>query len=169
MRWQLKAKLGLAAILIAVWWVTINVAWVEVSSTHQLTGGELAGWLNLMPAIALAALFIAGYGRLTRVLGVFAAAVVAYSALVTLTFDWVENQAVIEILEQISGVMNADQHQAGVTLVSLPTILISGVIGIAAATAVLTAVFSKSKSRSAKPNEPEVDIVDNRALWDEQS
>ena len=93
--------MGLAAILIAAWWISINVAWVEVGSNQQLTGGELAGWLNLVPAIALAALFIAGYGRLTKVLGVFAAMVVVYSALVTLTYDWVENQAVTDILEQI--------------------------------------------------------------------
>ena len=169
MRWQVKARLGLAAVLIAAWWISINVAWVQVGSNQQLTGGELAGWLNLVPAIALAALFIAGYGRLTKVLGVFAAMVVVYSALVTLTYDWVENQAVTDILEQISGVMNADQHQAGVTLVSLPAVLISGVTGIAAATSALTAVFSKGKTRRTRTAEPEVEILDNRALWDEQS
>jgi hypothetical protein len=168
MRWPVKARLGLAAILVAAWWISINVAWVEVGD-KQLTGGELAGWLNLVPAIALAALFIAGYGRVTKTLGVLSALVLGYSALVTLTFDWVENKAVTEILEQISGVMNADQHQAGVTLVTLPAVFISGVIGIVAATASLTAVFSKGKSQRTIPAETEVQFSDNRALWDEQS
>lgn len=161
--------MGFAAILVAAWWISLNVAWVEVSEKQQLTGGELAGWLNLIPAIALAALFIAGYGKLTKTLGVFAAAVVGYSALVTLTFDWIENKAVTEILEQISGVMNADQHQAGVTLVSLPAVLISGVTGIAASTASLTAVFSKGKDKRPRSSDSEVELSDNRALWDEQS
>lgn len=169
MRWQVKAKLGFAALLVAVWWISLNVAWVEVNEKQQLTGGELAGWLNLMPAIALAALFIAAYGKLVKILGVFAAAVIAYSALVTITFDWVENKAVTDILEQISGVMNADQHQAGVTLVSLPAVLISGVVGISASTAVLIAVFSKGKTQGAGIATDDVEYSDNRALWDEQS
>lgn len=168
MRWLMRAKFGLAALVVAAWWVTVNVAWVRIGD-KTLTGGELANWLNLFPGVALAAIFIASYGKGQRILALLASLFLIYAGVVSITWDWVVNPAVTNALEQLSGVMNADQHMAGVAVTVTTWPLISGLIALISAGITLWAGFLSTKSRVAKTEANSDSKPDNRSLWDEQS
>jgi hypothetical protein len=162
----LKTKLSLLALSLAIWWVTINVTWISIGDSG-LTGGELAPALNLAPAIAITALFIAAYGRLVRALLVMVSLVSGVAAYFTVATDWAQSGAVISILERISGVMNADQHAAGVAIEHSPMLYASALVATLASALAIWAIFAARQPTPSRASE-ETGAIDNRSLWDEQ-
>ena len=161
----MRSKLLALASLIALWWILVNVAWVTVGQ-NQLTGGQLMPVLNLIPGIALTGIFIAFYRKLVRTLLILVTTALGFATFATFTSDWSSAEAVISVLEQLSGVMNADQHAAGVSVVLSPAIYLSGAVsGIAAIMALVFAFGNRALERKIV-----VDLAreDNRSLWDEQ-
>lgn len=163
---MLKTKLSLLALNLAIWWVTINVTWISIGDTG-LTGGELAPALNLAPAIALTALFIAAYGRVVRGLLVMVSLVAGVAAYFTLATDWALSAAVVTVLEQLSGVMDADQHAAGVAVNVSPMLYVSTLSASLASALAIWAILRAGQPTEARTRE-ETGAIDNRSLWDEQ-
>ncbi|MFM1950621.1 MAG: hypothetical protein RL418_308 [Actinomycetota bacterium] len=161
-----KRLVGLA--LIGLWWVSVNLAWVEVGN-QSLTGGELAPVLNLLPAIAGVSVFISMYGKFTKLLGLFATFLTAIGAWISISTNWQASAAVVEILEQISGVLNADQHASGVSVVVTLAPLVSAGLAIATGLVITWASISTESRASSSIIKQDAVINDPRTLWDEQS
>jgi hypothetical protein len=166
MRWVMRAKSSLIALSVAAWWILVNLPWLQVGQ-EEFTGGQLIPVLNLLPAIALTALFISIYGKLRRTLLIAAASVLTIGLYLSVSVDLSVSAVVVTELERLSGVLNPDSHQAGVT--------ISDAWGkyaaIAAnAVALLTALFGlRSNQQRAERKESGSANDDNRSLWDEQN
>ncbi len=166
MRWVIRAKSSLIALSVAAWWILVNLPWLQVGQ-EEFTGGQLIPVLNLLPAISLTALFISMYGKLRRALLIAAASVLTIGLYLSVSADLSGSAVVVTELERLSGVLNPDSHQAGVT--------ISDAWGkyaaIAAnAVALLTALFGlRSNQQRAERKESGSANDDNRSLWDEQN
>ena len=166
MRWVMRAKASLIALSVAAWWVLVNLPWLQVGQ-EEFTGGQLIPVLNLLPAIALTALFISMYGKLRKTLLISAAAVLAIGLYLSVSADLSVSAVVVAELERLSGVLNPDSHQAGVTISDawgkFAAIAVNGV-------AMLTALFGlRSNQQRAEREEGESANDDNRSLWDEQN
>jgi uncharacterized membrane protein len=151
---------------LAIWWVLINLPWLAVGE-EEFTGGQLIPVLNLLPAIALTAVFISFYGKLRKILLLLAAAVTGLGVYLSFSQDLETSAVVIAELERLSGVLNPESHEAGVSISQLWGQFAAIGAGIATVFAVVFSLFgSSSKSpASAKSEETE----DNRSLWDEQN
>ena len=166
MRCDMKGKYSLVLLLTAAWWISINVPWVQMGE-RTLTGGELAPVLNLAPAIAAAATFLAMYRGSLKLMSLMTMATALVSAIYTFAENWVMSDAVTLVLEQISGVMNADQHAAGLAIVVTVAQPISGSLAILVAAASIFA-FIKPRSPMRELSQDEELPEDSRSLWDEQ-
>jgi hypothetical protein len=96
-----------------------------------------------------------------------AAAVLAIGLYLSVSVDLSVSAVVVAELERLSGVLNPDSHQAGVTISDawgkLAAIAVNGV-------AMLTALFGlRSNQQRAEREEGESANDDNRSLWDEQN
>lgn len=166
MRWAMRSKASLVALSVAIWWVLVNLPWLIVGQ-EEFTGGQLIPVLNLLPAIALTALFISLYGRLRKTLLVAVALIAVVGLYVSLSADLAVSAVVIAELERLSGMLNPDSHDAGVA--------ISEAWGKYAAIAVnslaiLLTLIGLRNSKERSPNgESESVTDDNRSLWDEQN
>jgi hypothetical protein len=162
----MRSKASLVALSVAIWWVLINLPWLIVGQ-EEFTGGQLIPVLNLLPAIALTALFISMYGKLRKTLLVATALIAVIGLYVSLSTDLAVSAVVIAELERLSGMLNPESHQAGVA--------ISDVWGKYAAVAVnslaiLATIFGLRGSAEKSPrSESEPVSDDNRSLWDEQN
>lgn len=156
---------GLA--LIGAWWVSINLAWVQVGN-EELTGGELSPVLNLLPAIAAVSVFISMYQKPGVILGLVASSLSFIGAWLSVSTQWQNSAEVVEILEQISGIMNADQHASGVRVLVSIVPAISAGIAFASGIFLARASFGKRSSSSKTEIDEAASTNDPRTLWDEQ-
>lgn len=166
MRWAMRNKTSLIALSIAVWWVFVNLPWLTVGQ-EEFTGGQLIPVLNLLPAIALTALFISMYGKLRKTLLVAIFLVLLVALYVSYSTDLAKSAVVIAELERLSGVLNPDSHQAGVTIATawgkFAAMALNGL-------ALLSVAFGPRANQSkATEAENEGNAEDNRSLWDEQN
>jgi hypothetical protein len=146
--------------------VLINLPWLTVGE-DEFTGGQMIPVLNLLPAIALTAVFISFYGKLRRILLLLAAAVTGLGVYISFSQDLVASAVVIAELERLSGVLNPQSHEAGVSIAHLWGQFAAIGAGIAT---VLAVVFSLFGSRSKAPaSSKTLETEDNRSLWDEQN
>ena len=154
------------ALSVAIWWVLINLPWLIVGQ-EEFTGGQLIPVLNLLPAIALTALFISMYGKLRKTLLVATALIAVIGLYVSLSTDLAVSAVVIAELERLSGMLNPESHEAGVA--------ISEAWGKYAAVAVnslsiLATIFGlRGRAEKSPRSESEPVSDDNRSLWDEQN
>jgi hypothetical protein len=162
----MRSKSSLVVLALALWWVLINLPWLAVGE-DEYTGGQLIPVLNLLPAIALTAVFISFYGKLRRILLLLAAVVTGLGVYISFSQNLEVSAVVIAELERLSGVLNPESHDAGVSIYQLWGQFAAIGAGIATVFAVVFSLFgSRSKSpASAKTDETE----DNRSLWDEQN
>ncbi len=162
----MRARTSLVALSIALWWVLVNLPWLLVGQ-EEFTGGQLIPVLNLLPAIALTALFISIYGKLRKTLLAAIFSVLLAGVYLSATSDLATSAVVISELERLSGVMNPDSHQAGVTIVEAWGKYAAMVVN---AIAMITVLFA-SRSNLGKQSEMsrETPAEDNRSLWDEQN
>jgi len=166
MQWEMRSKSSLVVLALALWWVLINLPWLAVGE-EEFTGGQLIPVLNLLPAIVLTAMFISLYGKLRSTLIVLAAVVTTLGVYLSFSQDLVSSAVVIAELERLSGVLNPESHEAGVSITNLWGQFAAIGAGMASVLAiVISLVGTRSKSTtSAKSDETE----DNRSLWDEQN
>ena len=166
MRWVMRSKSSFVVLALALWWVLINLPWLAVGD-EEFTGGQLIPVLNLLPAIVLTAVFISFYGKLRRTLVVLALVVTTLGVYLSFSQDLVASAVVIAELERLSGVLNPESHEAGVSTSNLWGQFAAIGAGIASVLAIVISLFgTRSKSpASAKSDETE----DNRSLWDEQN
>lgn len=166
MRWAMRSNSSLLVLALALWWILVNLPWLAVGG-QEFTGGHLIPVLNLLPAIALTAVFISFYRKLRRTLLLLVAAVATLGLYISFTQDLESSAVVIAELERLSGVLNPELHEAGVSITELWGKLAA--IGANAA-AVLASVLSLLGSTSeAKTKSQTKDSQDNRSLWDEQN
>lgn len=151
---------------LALWWIFVNLPWLKVGDV-EFTGGQLLPVLNLLPAIALTALFISLYGKLRRVLVIAIAGILAIGIYLTFSSGLHQSAVVIGELERLSGVLNAQSHQAGVTITE------NWAKYAAAGLAVLSiaAALFNLRAKSSEGTNPDTaaEASDNRSLWDEQN
>jgi len=160
-----KSSLGLLALSQALLWIFVNTAWLDVGS-EQLTGSQLSNTMNLLPAIALIMVFISAYKKLQRTLWIGSGITSGLVGVMALSTDFAQSPAVVEILENLSGVQNATPADAGIILTAGPMIWVSVVTSFAAfALGILLAI----KPPKPKSKEFAAAIEDHRSLWDEQS
>jgi len=160
-----KSSLGLLALSQALLWIFVNTAWLDVGS-EQLTGSQLSNTMNLLPAIALIMVFISAYKKLQRTLWIGSGITSGLVGVMALSTDFAQSPAVVEILENLSGVQNATPADAGIILTAGPMIWVSVVSSfVAFALGILLAI----KPPKPKSKEIAAAIEDNRSLWDEQS
>ena len=166
MRWVMRSKSSFVVLTLALWWMLINLPWLAVGE-EEFTGGQLIPVLNLLPAIVLTAVFISFYGKLRRTLVVLALVVTTLGVYLSVSQDLVASAVVIAELERLSGVLNPESHEAGVSTSNLWGQFAAIGAGIASVLAIVISLFgTRSKSTtSAKSDETE----DNRSLWDEQN
>ena len=162
MRWPVKTNLAALATW-AISWVLINTAWIAVGDT-QLTGSELAAIANLVPAIAILAIFISRYRTLALVGKIFSAALALSFLLWMILTDPSRSPAVIHILESISGIQNATAEQAAVEIERLPMFYVAS--ASLALTSLVNLLTAQAKGRSREDLDSLQD--ENRSLWDEQ-
>ena len=166
MLWEMRAKSSLAILSIAIWWVLINLPWIAVGSA-EFTGGQLIPVLNLLPAIAITALFISLYGKLRRVLLISVLAILGIAIYLSLSTALESSAVVIAELERLSGILNPESHEAGVSISES-----WGKLAAIAANAIGFAITAFGlRATSTKPREvtQQMDSSDNRSLWDEQN
>lgn len=166
MLWAMGTKASLVALGIAIWWVLVNLPWLIVGD-EEFTGGQLIPVLNLLPAIALTALFISMYGNLRKTLLTATVLVSAMGLYLSLTADLAASAVVIAELERLSGMLNPDSHDAGVAISEAwgkyaaiavnASALLAGLLGL------------RSTSTKLPRGESESATDDNRSLWDEQN
>ena len=162
----MRTRNSVIALSIATWWVMVNLPWLTVGE-EEFTGGQLVPVLNLLPAIALTALFISMYGKLRRTLIAAIFLVLLGAIYVSASADLTASAVVISELERLSGVMNPDSHQAGVAIAEAWGKYAAMVLnGIA-----MLSVFVRSRSPQSQGSETEnqSSTEDNRSLWDEQN
>ncbi len=165
MRWVMRAKNFTIAASIAIWWVLVNLPWLVVGA-EEFTGGQLVPVLNLLPAIALTALFISLYGKLRRSLLISVVIILALGGFLTITADLTQSSVVIAELERLSGVMNAQSHEAGVAVNDSWARIATFAAAVVAAVFTLFGLGAKSTAPVRQPATAE--SSDNRSLWDEQ-
>ena len=166
MRWVMRAKSSLAILSIAIWWVFVNLPWIAVGSA-EFTGGQLIPVLNLLPAIAITALFISLYGKLRTLLLFSVVATLGLAIYLSLSTVLESSAVVIAELERLSGVLNPESHDAGVAI----TQSWGKLVAIAAnAIAMIITALGLGANRS-KPTDAagKSESSDNRSLWDEQN
>lgn len=160
-----KSSLGLLALSHALLWVFVNTAWLDVGA-EQLTGSQLSNTMNLLPAIALIMVFISAYKKLQRTLWVGSGIASGLVGIIALTTNFAKSPAVVEILENLSGIQNATPGDAGLILTAGPMVWVSALTsGLALSLSLLLAI----KPPKPKSKEVAAAIEDNRSLWDEQS
>ncbi len=166
MRWVMRTKNLILALSLALWWIFVNLPWLKVGDV-EFTGGQLLPVMNLLPAIGLTALFISLYGRLRRVLIVAIAATLALGVYLTLTSNLSQSAVVIAELERLSGVLNAQSHQAGVSITDGWAKYAAGALALLS----VAAAFYSLRAKGSGEAKPEVasESSDNRSLWDEQN
>jgi hypothetical protein len=162
----MKSKASLAALSVAIWWVLVNRPWLIVGQ-EEFTGGQLIPVLNLLPAIALTALFISLYGKLRKTLLVATALVASVGISVSLSADLAVSAVVIAELERLSGMLNPESHDAGVAIAEAwgkyAAIAVNSL-------AILAALFGlRSSKENSTASESASASDDNRSLWDEQN
>ena len=165
MQWAMRAKSSLAILSIAIWWVLINLPWIAVGSA-QFTGGQLIPVLNLLPAIAITALFISLYGKLRRVLLIAVVAILGLAVYLSLSTALESGAVVVAELERLSGILNPESHDAGVSIEESWWKLAA--IATNAISMVITALGLRGSRTKPRPATEEMDPSDNRSLWDEQ-
>lgn len=161
----MKSSLGLLALSHALLWIFVNTAWLDVGS-EQLTGSQLSNTLNLLPAIALIMVFISAYKKLQRTLWIGSGLTSALVGVIALTTNFAQSPAVVEILENVSGVQNATPADAGLILTAGPMIWVSAITSVIALGLSLLLAIRPPQQRS---KEVAAAIEDNRSLWDSQS
>ncbi len=166
MRWVMRSRTSLSALAIAIWWVFVNLPWLVVGET-EFTGGQLIPVLNLLPAIALTALFISIYGKLRKTLLIAVTLVLAGGLFVSLVSDLNISAVVISELERLSGILNPESHEAGVKVAESWAKFAS--IGLNSLAILVTLMSLRGKSSPANRESSEPEAQDNRSLWDEQS
>ena len=166
MRWVMRSKASLVVIALALWWVLVNLPWLLVGE-EEFTGGQLIPVLNLLPAIALTAVFISLFGKLRRTLLFLVAGITGLGIYISISQDLEASAVVIAELERLSGVLNPESHEAGVSISYLWGQFAAIGAGIAAMFAVAFSLFgSRSKSTATAETDQ---THDNRSLWDEQA
>ena len=161
----MRSKSSLVVIALALWWVLVNLPWLLVGE-EEFTGGQLIPVLNLLPAIALTAVFISLYGKLRRSLLFLVAGITGLGIYISISQEFEASAVVIAELERLSGVLNPESHEAGVSISYLWGQFAAIGAGIAAMFAVAFSLFgSRSKSIAKVETNP---AHDNRSLWDEQ-
>lgn len=166
MRWVMRSRTSLAALTIAIWWVFVNLPWLAVGET-EFTGGQLIPVLNLLPAIALTAIFISMYGKLRKTLLVAVTVVLAGGLVVSMVSDLMISAVVISELERLSGILNPESHEAGVKIAESWGKFAALGLNLLAILVTVLSIRSKSSRSNRESSEPEA--RDNRSLWDEQS
>jgi len=166
MPWAMKSKASLAALSVAIWWVLVNLPWLIVGQ-EEFTGGQLIPVLNLLPAIALTALFISLYGKLRKTLLVATALVAGVGLYVSLSAQLAVSAVVIAELERLSGMLNPESHDAGVAISEAwgkyAAIAVNGLAMLAVLLGLRSSQEKSTASESASASD------DNRSLWDEQN
>lgn len=133
----------------------------------EFTGGQVVPVLNLLPAIAFLALFIALYGKFRRALITAVALILILGAYLSMAANLEQSAVIVEELERLSGVMNAESHEAGVRISESWVRVAASTLALVGA---LTALYSlRRKDAGAAKSEVSVHASDNRALWDEQN
>lgn len=160
----MKSSLGLLAINHALLWVLVNTAWLSVG-TEELTGSQLSNTLNLLPAISLIMIFISAYKKLQRTLWVGSGISSAMVAVIAVTSDFAKSPAVVEILENLTGIQNATPADAGLILTPGPMVWISSGVSVLA---LGMSIFLTLRPPQARVQQRETQTEDNRSLWDEQ-
>lgn len=162
----MRSRASIAAFATALWWVLVNLPWLTVGEA-SFTGSQLLPVLNLLPVIALTALFISMYGKLRRTLLLVSTAVLAFGLYATLVSDLSLSAAAIAELQRLSGILNPQSHDAGVEISEVWGKYAA--IGVNVLSIVATAWgFSGTASRSRQEHD-EPKQNDNRTLWDEQN
>ncbi len=166
MRWAMRAKTSLIALSIGLWWVLVNLPWLSVGQ-EEFTGGQVIPVLNLLPAIALTALFISMYGKLRRTLLAAIFLVLLSGVYLSYATDLSTSAVVISELERLSGVMNPDSHQAGVAISEAWGKYAAMGVNLLAVVSVL--LGSRTRQASSDDAGSQAPSEDNRSLWDEQN
>jgi hypothetical protein len=166
MQWVMRSKSSLVVLALALWWVLVNLPWLAVGEA-EFTGGQLIPVLNLLPAIALTAVFISFYGKLRRILLVLVAGITGMGVYISFSQDLEASAVVIAELERLSGVLNPESHEAGVSISHLWGQFAAIGAGIATVLAVAFSLFRSGSKSNAKVSTD--DTQDNRSLWDEQN
>lgn len=166
MRWAMKNRNALLALAIAAWWICVNLPWLSVGE-EQFTGSQVLPILNLLPAIALMALFISIYRKFRRTLLVAIVAVIGWALYLSVTSELSQSAVVIAELERISGILNPESHQAGVAIVELSGKFLAIALNLIA---IATTFFTfRDQPKVAVEDKSEERVEDNRSLWDEQN
>ncbi len=166
MRCLMRTKTSFIALSIAIWWVLVNLPWLIVGD-EEFTGGQVIPVLNLLPAIALTALFISMYGKLRKTLLAAIFLVLLGGIYLSAVTDLSVSAVVVAELERLSGVMNPDSHQAGVAISEAWGKYASIATNAIALLAVLFGFRTPQSSSTAGQNI--TNSEDNRSLWDEQN
>jgi hypothetical protein len=162
----MRSKASLVALSVAIWWVLVNLPWLIVGQ-EEFTGGQLIPVLNLLPAIALTALFISLYGKLRKTLLVAVALISGVGLFVSLSSDLAVSAVVIAELERLSGMLNPDSHDAGVAISEAWGKYAAIALNSLAIAATLIGLRSSKEKSPSSESESVAD--DNRSLWDEQN
>lgn len=164
----MRKKLSILALSIAIWWISINFNWVQVGE-KSFTGAALSPALNLLPAIALLMLFISIYGRLVRLLLLLISGFSAYGAAASLTTTWLAAPAISAEFERLTGIAGGDHTQLGISAELTLWPQFSGALAlITAAVALWILLTGRRASTQSKNSETPEEVLDNRALWDQQ-
>ena len=123
--------------------------------------------LNLLPAIAITAVFISLYGKLRKALLMLAILTSGLGVYISLSQDLQSSAVVIAELERLSGLMNPESHEAGIPTPELWGKIASVVANAAAVTAGVLSLFGSTSDKSARTQSD--NSQDNRSLWDEQN
>lgn len=162
----MRAKSSLAILSTAIWWVLVNLPWIAVGS-EEFTGGQLIPVMNLLPAIVITALFISLYGKLRSVLVMASVAILGLSIYVTFSTELEASAVVIAELERLSGMLNPESHEAGVSISDTWgkwAAIVANFIALFITALSLGTPKSKFGAESSK-----IETSDNRSLWDEQN
>lgn len=162
----MRAKTSLAIFSIAIWWVFVNLPWITVGSA-EFTGGQLIPVLNLLPAIAITALFIALYGKLRRVLVLAVFATLGLAIYLSFSSVLESSAAVVAELERLSGVLNPESHDAGVSITQSWGKLLA--VAANAIAMIITALGLRANKSQPADAADKSESSDNRSLWDEQN
>jgi hypothetical protein len=166
MQWAMRSKSSLVVLALVLWWVLVNLPWLAVGE-EEFTGGQLIPVLNLLPAIALTAVFISFYSKLRKILLVLVAGITGLGVYISFNQDLEASAVVIAELERLSGVLNPESHEAGVSISYLWGQFAAIGAGIATVLAVAFSLFGSRSKSNAKVSTD--DTQDNRSLWDEQN
>jgi hypothetical protein len=162
----MRSKSSLVVLALALWWVLVNLPWLLVGE-QEFTGGQLIPVLNLLPAIALTAVFISLYGKLPKVLLLLVAIVTGLGVFISLSQNLETSAVVIAELERLSGVLNPQSHEAGVSISQLWGKFAA--IGTGIATLIAVAFSLLGTRATTKTSTKSEEAADSRSLWDEQN